>query len=99
MHIHDLMAAAEKVADEKAFIQLLHLMRDSWMDERDKELIKPSEPYSAGANGWENGSIGDFLDASAAWAEAISPEDSDGSSVSETWRRAARILVAGAFYE
>lgn len=95
--VHDLIAAAERVADERAFIRLLQLMALDWEDQRQNELVKPSSPYSAGANGWESGSIGQFLESAAAWAEATSP--TANSDVSEVWRRAAMIMVAGAFYE
>ena len=97
--VHDLMAAAEEVADERAFIRLLQLMALDWEDGRQKELVKPSAPYSAGVNGWESGSIGQFLESAAAWAEATSPSANSGPKVSDAWRRAAMILVAGAFYE
>jgi hypothetical protein len=95
--VHDLIVAAERVADERAFIRLLQLMALDSEDQRQKELVKPSSPYSAGANGWESGSIGQFLESAAAWAEATSP--TANSDVSEVWRRAAMIMVAGAFYE
>jgi hypothetical protein len=70
-----------------------------WDDQRQKELETPSLPYSAGANGWENGSIGQFLEAAAAWAEDTSQIANVGLHVSDAWRRAAMIIVAGAFYE
>jgi hypothetical protein len=95
----DLFSEAEKVADELAFLQLLRRMAIDWEDQRQKELATPRPPYSAGANGWENGSIGQFLEAAAAWAEATSQTASVGSEVSDVWRRAAMIIVAGAFYE
>lgn len=97
--VHDLIAVAEEVADERAFIRLLELMALDWKDERQKELAKPSAAYSAGANGWESGSIGQFLESAAAWAEATSPGANSGPNVSDAWRRAAMILAAGAFYE
>ena len=95
--MHDLMTAAEKVADE--IIQLLQLMAEDWEDQRQKELVKPSSPYAAGANSWESGSIGRFLESAAAWAEATSRGTSSGPNASDAWRRAAMILAVGAFYE
>jgi hypothetical protein len=67
-------------------------------DEQQKELASPSSPSSAGANGWENGSIEAFLEAAAAWAEATSQTTKLGVEASDAWR-AAMIVVAGAFYE
>ena len=97
--VHDLIAAAERVADEQAFIRLLQLMARDWEDQRQKELVMPSSPYSAGENGWESGSIGQFLESAATWAEAAPPAANSAPDVSDAWRRAAMILVAGAFYE
>src|SRR5450755_4558618 len=95
--VRDLISAAEVVADERAFIQLLQMMALDRQDEQQKELARPSSPYSAGANGWENCSIGAFLGAAAAWAEATSRTANLGAEASDAWRRAAMIVVAGAF--
>ncbi|WP_097674031.1 hypothetical protein [Bradyrhizobium sp. C9] len=97
--IHDLIAAAEAVTDERSFIRLLQLMALDRQDEQQKELARPSPPYSPGANGWENGSIAAFLDAAASWGEATSRTTNLGTEASNVWRRAAMIIVAGAFYE
>jgi len=97
--VHDLISAAEAVADEQAFIRLLQLMARDRQDEQQKESARPSPTYSAGANGWQNGSIEGFLDAAAAWAEATSRTTNVGAEASDAWRRAAMIIVAGAFYE
>jgi hypothetical protein len=95
----DLISEADKVADELAFLRLLRRMATDWEDERRKELATSRSPYSAGANGWENGSIGHFFEAAAAWAEATSRTANVGSEISDAWRRAANIILAGAFYE
>jgi hypothetical protein len=97
--VHDLIAAAEVVADERAFIRLLQSMVLDRQDEQQKELARPSSLYSAGANGWENCSIEAFFEAAAAWAEATSRTTNLGGEASDAWRRAAMIIVAGAFYE
>ena len=96
--VRDLISAAEVVADERAFIQLLQMMALDREDEQ-KELARSSSPHSAGTNGWENGSIEAFLEAAAAWAEATSRTTNLGAEASDAWRRAAMIVVAGAFYE
>jgi hypothetical protein len=96
---HDLIAAAKSVANEQAFVRLLQLMALDWKDQPQQELVKPSSPYSAGANGWENRSIGKFLESAAAWAEDTSSTAYSMSDRSDAWRRAAMIIVAGAFYE
>jgi hypothetical protein len=68
-------------------------------DEQQKELAAPSSPYAAGANGRENWSIEAILEAAAAWAEATQHSSDVEAGVPEIWRRAAMIIVAGAFYE
>jgi hypothetical protein len=97
--VHDLMSTAEVVADERAFIRLLQMMAVDRQDEQQKELARRSSPYSAGANSWENCSIEAFLEAAAAWGEATSRTTNLGAGASDAWRRAAMIVVAGAFYE
>ncbi|WP_194456776.1 hypothetical protein [Bradyrhizobium sp. CCBAU 53421] len=97
--VHDLIAAAEAVTDERSFIRLLQLMALDRQDEQQKELARPTSPYSAGPNGWQNGSIEAFLGAAASWAEATSRTTNLGPEASDAWRRAAMIVVAGAFYE
>jgi hypothetical protein len=97
--VRDLISAAEAVADERAFIRLLQMMALDRQDEQQKELATPSSSYSTGATGWENGSIEAFLEAAAAWAEATSQTTNLGVGASDAWRRAAMIVVAGAFYE
>src|SRR5262249_52073641 len=97
--VDDLISAAKAVADERGFIRLLQMMALDREEEKQKELASPSPRYSAGANGWENGSIEAFLDAAAAWAEANSRTAHLGAAVPDAWRRAAMIIVAGAFYE
>lgn len=97
--VHDLIAAAEVVADERAFVRLLQMMALDRQEEQQRELARPSSPYSAGANSWENCSIEAFLEAAAAWAEATSRTTDLGEEASDAWRRAAMIIVAGSFYE
>ena len=96
---NDLISAADAVVDERGFIRLLQLMALDRQDEEQKELAAPSPPYAAGANGWENGSVTAFLDAAAAWAEATQHTSNLKAGPSDIWRRAAKIIVAGAFYE
>ncbi|MGJ4930580.1 DUF7660 family protein [Bradyrhizobium sp. HKCCYLS2038] len=97
--IYDLMSAADAVIDEQGFIRLLRLMALDRQDEQQKELATPSSPYGTGANGWENSYLTDFLEAAAAWAEATQHASHVESAPSDIWRRAAQIVVAGAFYE
>ena len=90
----DLFTLSDNVHDEKSFIEFLTaLMKDREL-EAEKEKIKPSSPYEAGALGWQNLTIEGFLESAVAWAEATkdSPE-------SNPWKRAAQIIHAGKTYE
>jgi hypothetical protein len=95
----DLRALADEVSDEPSFVAFLSALSADWNDERSKEAVTPSSPYGAGANGWENGTIGDFLGAAAAWAEASQCGTPRYDPPSNPWRRCAHILLAGKFYE
>ncbi|MBF2973102.1 hypothetical protein HKT52_26525, partial [Pseudomonas aeruginosa] len=57
------------------------------------------KPFGPSPLGWENGSIGGFLDAAATWGE----DSRDGlpgySRPENAWRRAAQLMLAGKFYE
>ncbi len=91
MVVLNLISEAGKVTDELAFLRLLRRMATDWKDERQKESATARSPYSAGAAGWENATIGQFLEAAAAWAEASSRTANVGSEVSDAWHRAAKV--------
>jgi hypothetical protein len=82
-------------------LRFLRALADDWNDEQAKETLHPSSLYGSGANGWENGTIGNFLDAMIAWANAKPTEDTGlaGPAAEGVWRRAAHILLVGKFYE
>jgi len=89
----DLMDICETVSDEASFIEFLEHLRSDFLDSRDKEARKPSSPYTADANGWENTTIDAFLEASVAWAN-----DTQDSTINP-WEKAAKIILAGKVYE
>ena len=90
----DLDALLEEVNDEQSFLRFVDALRADWELERELEKANPSPPFSAGATGWENGSIGQFLEAAVAYAS-----DSPDVGTANPWRRAAHIVYAGKFYE
>lgn len=94
--LHDL---AEAVVDEATFVEFMFALSEDWEDEGRKEAEHPSSPYGPGANGWENGTIGAFLERAASWAEASRGGLPRYEVPSNPWRRAAQILLAGKFYE
>ena len=96
LDLHDM---ADAVHDEESFLEFMSQLCADWEEEREIEATKPSSPYSAGALGWENGNIGAFLDAAAAWGTATINGAELYKKPDNPWRRAAQILHAGKFYE
>jgi hypothetical protein len=95
----DLHAQADQVDDEASLLRFINALAEDWQDERRKEAAAPSSPYGPGANGWENGTIGAFLERAGSWAEASSRGMAFYSPPTNVWRRVAHILLAGKFYE
>jgi hypothetical protein len=82
----ELREALDRVVDERSFTDFLQMLACDWSTASD-----PS--------GWENGSIGAFLDAAAAWAEASKNGLQFYDVPSNPWRRVADMLIAGKEYE
>lgn len=95
----DLYALADQVNDEESFLSFVTALAADWEEEREIEAVKPSGPYSSGALGWENGTVGAVLDAAARWGEASINGLRFYEKPTNPWRRAAHILHAGKFYE
>ena len=95
-----ILTLVEQVCDEESFLRFVSALRTDWEDERAKEAVHPSSPYGPGANGWESGSIGAFLEAACAWADDTKKGTPFGyTPPANVWRRCAQILYAGKFYE
>lgn len=92
----DLLDAVE---DEATFLRFLDALARDRSEEEAKEAESPSNPYGPGHNGWEHGTIGDYLEAASAWAESsknglpLMPKEHN------PWKRVAHILHAGKIYE
>jgi hypothetical protein len=88
----------EKVIDEESFLRFIEALSQDWEAERAIEEKTPSPPYGSGALGWENGTIGAFLEAASACGF---DNQSKGGILpgSNPWRSAAEILLAGKYYE
>ncbi|WP_414448897.1 hypothetical protein AB4851_06300 [Burkholderia sp. 22PA0099] len=91
--------ALEQVSDERSFVEFLAHLATDWFTEAEIEATIQSSSYSSGALGWENGSIGAFLEASSAWANASATGLKYYTPSENPWRRAADILMAGKIYE
>jgi hypothetical protein len=93
---HDLL---ESVTDEASFIAFVKALLADRLDEVAKETSTPSSPYGPGANGWENGTIEQFLDGAVSWAEVTNIGLTQGLEPSNPWRRFAAFLYCGKIYE
>ena len=67
MELHEQVDA---VCDQRTLLEFIKALIADREDELVKESQSPSAPYSRGANGWENGTIEDFLAAASSWAES-----------------------------
>jgi len=87
------------VTDEESFLTLLQALGRDRADEVRNEAIRPSPPTSAGANGWENGTIEAYLDRAHAWGESSIDGLASYDHPTNPWTRVAQILLAGKYYE
>jgi hypothetical protein len=95
-------AILEAVHDEQSFLLFIQALAADWDDECQQELATPSWPYCSGANGWENGTIGSYLDAAASWGLSSIcglPALAEYEKPDNPWKRAAEILYMGKIYE
>ncbi len=99
MPSNNLQQLEDAVHDEETFLAFLHALSRDRLDEETREKESPSNPYGPGHNGWENGTIGGYLEAASAWAESsknglpLMPKEGN------PWKRMAQILHAGKMYE
>lgn len=99
MTTSQLEAILDSVIDERSFLRFVQALAEDWEDEQQKELASPSSPYGPGANGWENGTIGAYLDATVRWGDASINGLRFYEKPSNPWKRAAEILYMGKLYE
>jgi len=88
----------ESVVDRTTFLEFVALLAYDHEDEQMREALTPSSPYGPGCNGWENGTIGAFLDASVRCAIAHG-SDETGLPETASWRAFANFLYCGKIYE
>lgn len=89
----------DAVNDEQSFLRFVQALAEDWEDEQQKELANPSSPYGPGANGWENGTIGAYLNAAVRWGDESIGGLRFYEKPSNAWKRAAQILHMGKLYE
>ncbi|RKH05308.1 DUF7660 family protein [Corallococcus carmarthensis] len=90
--LHELL---EEVTDEPSFLRFVQALREDFEADRAEAARLPPAPYSPGPLGWENVTIGAFLEAGAAWAE----DTGERGLSANPWHRCATILYAGKIYE
>lgn len=86
---------AQSVHDRESFLAFLDALVEDWNQSARMEAQSPSAPYGAAALGWENVSVGHFLESARAWA-------SDAPSqfpASASWHAFAQLFLAGKVYE
>lgn len=95
----DLHQLADEVRDEAGFLRFLQALGEDWEADFDAESGAPRNPYGSEGLGWENGTLGRFLEAAAAWGQASLNGLQLYEKPANPWRRMADILLAGKFYE
>jgi hypothetical protein len=93
--MRDLHKLLEQVTDKNTFLQFVEALIADRKEEVEKEKTNPSNSYSSGANGWENGTIEQYLESSVAWAKA-SPTSLKQENL---WKSFAEFLYMGKIYE
>lgn len=88
----------DNVTDRHTFLIFVKALMEDKIIEDSIEENSPSSPYSAGARGWENNTIANYLESCIAWTE-----DSLGQKMglpeTPSWQSFAAFLYAGKFYE
>jgi hypothetical protein len=87
------------VTDQASFLEFVRALAADRRDEIEEGKSSPSSPWSAGANGWRNGTIEGFLEAALAWAEESGFGAKQGLGSSEPWGQFATFLYCGKIYE
>jgi hypothetical protein len=94
-----LHAILDSVVDEASFTVFAQALLADRLDEVAKEKTAPSSPYGPGANGWENQTIEQFLEAALSWACATETGLKQGLAENNPWKRFATLLYCGKIYE
>lgn len=89
----------ELVKDEKSFLEFAEALRKDRELSDAEEAKNPSNQYGPTSQGWENGSIHQFLEAAIAWAEDSGFGRRVGIENVSPWRLFAQFLLAGKTYE
>ncbi|RWD68120.1 hypothetical protein [Mesorhizobium sp.] len=92
----------DSVQDLPSFVRFIDALHKDREDADRKEAARSAGSHSSW-NGWENGSIADFLEAAVAWATTWTDDSRRGDPAhlvdENPWKAAARIIYAGKYYE
>ena len=91
----DLDQLLDRVNSKESFLEFVAALRDDWEAERAEEQGRTPPILGQGLHGWENGTIGAFLDAMHAWTR----DSGDRVPSGPDWQTFAQIIYAGKFYE
>ena len=95
MELDDALAS---VTDYQSFLIFVQALVEDWEDEAAKGKLQPSNPYGPWANGWEHGTIGNYLDA-ALRCEIDNARLHQKQDKAPSWRAFAEFLYRGKYYE
>ncbi|BCL74828.1 hypothetical protein JHS3_05640 [Jeongeupia sp. HS-3] len=85
----------QNVTDPTSFLVFVRAL----IADRQAEAGQPLGDTGRGANGWENHSIEDFLEAALTWAETTHLGKTQGLNDASPWKRFAMFLYCGKIYE
>ena len=91
----ELNQLVERVNSKETFLEFVEALAADWNEEQSLEKKSPLNPFGRGSTGWENGSIGAFLEAMQAWTT----DSGNKISAKADWKLFAEILYAGKIYE
>jgi hypothetical protein len=89
----------DQVVDRASFLAFVRALIADRVDEVEKGRVQPSSSWGPGANGWENGTIEQYLCAALRWAEATRMGETQGLPADPSWRAFAVFLYCGKIYE
>ncbi|WP_137111546.1 hypothetical protein [Rhodobacter sp. SY28-1] len=99
MSFREIQYVAERVHDLSSFLDFLEALMNDWEAATVSEKASPSSSYSS-MYGWENTSIGSFLEAAIAGARDNKlGQPGNYLADSNPWRQAAEIMLLGKIYE
>ena len=91
----DLNQVVQQVDSKETFLEFVSLLCADWQSSQATEKTNPSAPYGPAALGWENPSLGPFLESLNAWSTDMGERLPSTAS----WRTFAEMLIAAKYYE